>query len=243
MDGRPLLAVSWCLISLILGSCAPATPGNPSAASGAASRYAPTSAPATFAPASPLAVITPPLMASPTTFPLSTAPHQAASEFCLDPQPKNLIANFASAVTSSNGPLLAALVSPVHGMDARLFRDGQVVNYDQQHAKFLFESTFEVDWGLAPGSGLETKGSFHDMVLPALVDVFSRDYTLTCNQLQVGGTTYDAAWPYPDISYYSVHFPGTSANGNLDWRTWVLGMHYVSGKPYLYAIMQFQWEP
>jgi hypothetical protein len=29
----------------------------------------------------------------------------------------------------------------------------------------------------------------------------------------------------------------------MDWHTWLLGMHYVNGKPYLYAIMQFFWEP
>jgi hypothetical protein len=135
------------------------------------------------------------------------------------------------------------MVSPTHGMDARLYRDGRVVNYDQQHAKFLFESTFVVDWGAAPGSGLETTGSFHTLIVPSLLDVFNKNYTLTCNQIQVGGTTYQAVWPYPGTHFYSAYYPGGQGNGSLDWHTWLLGMHYVNGKPYLYAIMQFLWEP
>ena len=33
------------------------------------------------------------------------------------------------------------------------------------------------------------------------------------------------------------------ANGFLDWHTWAIGIEYVDGKPYIYALMQFFWEP
>jgi hypothetical protein len=166
-----------------------------------------------------------------------------ATSFCANGKPTELISRFKTALLTSDGALLASLVSPVHGMDARLFRSGRVVNYDRAHAKFLFQSAFLVDWGIAPGSGLPTKGSFHELMLRALLDVFKKDYTLTCDQIQVGGTTYQVSWPYSGIHYYSAYFPGTQANGNLDWRTWVLGMHDFNGNPFLYAIMQFKWEP
>lgn len=166
-----------------------------------------------------------------------------SATFCADPQVMTLINNFKTALQTSNGKMLASLVSPTHGMDARLYRNGTVVTYDQQHAKFLFETTYVVDWGPAPGSGIETHGSFHETIVPALLDVFNKNYTLSCNQIQVGGTTYTATWPYTGFNFYSVYYPGTQANGNMDWRTWLLGMHYVNGQPYLYAIMQFQWEP
>lgn len=181
-----------------------------------------------------------------TTVPITasqTLTQPPAANFCVDSQVTALISNFKSALQTSNGGLLASLVSPTHGMEARLYRNGRVVTYDQAHVRFLFETTFVVDWGPAPGSGLESTGSFHDLIVPALLDVLARDYTLTCNQVQVGGTTYQASWPYAGISFYSAYFPGTQPNGNLDWRTWLLGMHYVNGKPYLFAIMQFQWEP
>ena len=117
------------------------------------------------------------------------------------------------------------------------------MNYDSVHAKFLFNSTFPVVWGIAPGSGLETKGSFHELFIPALLDVFNKNYTLTCDQIQVGGTTYQALWPYSGVNFYSVFYPGSQDNGSLDWHTWLLGMDYINGNPHLYAIMQFKREP
>ncbi len=166
----------------------------------------------------------------------------SSADFCADSQPQTLINNFKSALQTSNGSLLASLISPLHGMDARLYRNERVVNYDQQQAQLLFDSTDKIDWGTAP-SGLETKGSFNDVIVPALLKVFNKDYTLDCDQVQVGGATYKATWPYAGINFYSVYFAGTPNSNNLDWRTWLIGMEYVKGQPYLYAIMQFFWEP
>jgi hypothetical protein len=163
--------------------------------------------------------------------------------FCADTQPTALINSFKNAVQTSNGVLLASLVSPAHGMQVRYYRTGRVVSYDQTHAKFLFDSTFSVNWGLAPASGLATNGSFHEVILPVLLKLFNQNYTLTCDQIQVGGTTYNASWPYPGINFYSAYYPGTQPNGSLDWLTWLMGMEYVNGQPYLYAIMHFEWEP
>jgi len=173
-------------------------------------------------------------------FPVTQVP---PASFCADGQVTALIGSFKTALQTSNGELLASLVSPVHGMEARYFRDGRTVNYDNAHAKFLFESTFQVDWGTEPGSGLPRMGSFHEVILPALLGVFNKEYTLYCNELKVGGTTYPAAWPYPGVNYYSVYYPGTQINGNLDWHTWLLGFEYVNTRPYLFAILQFVWEP
>jgi hypothetical protein len=163
--------------------------------------------------------------------------------FCADAQASALINNFKSALQTSNGAQLASLVSPAHGLDARLYRNGTVVKYDQQHAKFLFETTYAVDWGPAPGSGQHTVGAFHDSIVPGLRSVFDKDYTLTCNEVKVGGASYQATWPYPGVNYYSLYYPGTAANGNMDWRTWLVGMEYVNGKPYLYGLVPFTWEP
>ncbi|HET6846092.1 MAG TPA: hypothetical protein VFH29_04615 [Anaerolineales bacterium] len=172
----------------------------------------------------------PPVLASPATF-------------CDDPRPRALIDTLKEAVSSEDGALLAAIISPVHGMDARLLRDGRVVNYDRQHAAALFGSTYVVDWGIAPASGLPIKGSFRDLFVPDLNDVFSKAYAVKCNQIQSGGSTYSIRWPYDGIDFYSLFFSGTAKNGQMDWHTWVLGMHMVAQQPYLYAIMQFKWEP
>ena len=164
------------------------------------------------------------------------------SSICNDPQVTALIDSFKSAVLKSDGPLLGSLVSPARGMDVAFFRDGTVITYDQNHAKFLFETTFQVDWGAEPGSGAAKSGSFHDVVVPKLKESFNQAYTLHCNELSHGGATYDLKWPYQG-EFYSVYFPGTEANGNMDWHNWVMGIEYVNGKPYIYALMQFFWEP
>jgi hypothetical protein len=164
------------------------------------------------------------------------------STICNDPQVTALIDSFKSAVLNSNGPLLGSLVSPARGMDVAFFRDGTVITYDQEHAKFLFETTFQVDWGAEPGSGSAKKGSFHDVVVPKLKESFNQAYTLHCNELSHGGATYELKWPY-QAEYYSVYYPGTEANGNMDWHNWAMGIEYVNGKPYIYALIQFFWEP
>lgn len=205
-----------------------------------------TSLPPTVAPTSQAAIT-----AAPNPFPtlagnaVTSIPvtQSVQTSFCEDGNVTALINRFKSALQASNGTQLASLVSPVHGMDARLFRNGRVVNYDRKHAKFLFKSTYSVNWGIAPGSGLVTTGAFHELVIPALLEVLNKNYTLTCNQIQVGGTTYQAVWPYTGINFYSVFYSGSQGNGSLDWHTWLLGMDYTNGVPYLYAIMQLQWEP
>jgi hypothetical protein len=153
-----------------------------------------------------------------------------------------LIDSLKTSMLTSDGPLLASVVSPSSGMDVSYFHNGTVVNYQPDQAKFLFETTYEVDWGVEPGSGAPKQGSFHDVVVPALGKMFNQPYTLHCNELKHGGATYPVTFPY-DKGYYSIHFPGTEANGFLDWQTWVAGVEYVDGQPYIYALMQFFWEP
>jgi hypothetical protein len=179
---------------------------------------------------------------SPTPTPVFTATPTSLPDFCDDPRPKVLIDNFKSALQTSDESLFASLVSPDHGVEVRLFRNGPVFNYDQQHARLLFDSTDRIDWGTSP-SGWETKGSFNDVVVPALLKTFNKDYMLDCNRVEIGGAKYMAIWPYAGVNFYSVYYPGAPANNFLDWRTWMIGMEYVDGKPYLYAIMQFFWEP
>lgn len=174
---------------------------------------------------------------------LPTSAPGVVSSFCDDLRARELITSVGRAVSSNDGALLASLVSPTQGMDVRFYRDGNVVNYDVEHAKFLFVTTFEADWGLSYGSGQRTLGAFHDIIVPSWQKVFTSNAVLVCNQIKLGGATYVPAWPYPDLNYYSVHFPGTDPNGALDWQTWAVGMDMSSGKPMLAAFVHYVWEP
>src|SRR5690606_25977601 len=68
--------------------------------------------------------------------------------FCADPRGRELIISLRTAIQTKDGKLLASLISPTEGMDVRIFRNGNVVNYDVEHAPFVFETTFQADWGL-----------------------------------------------------------------------------------------------
>jgi hypothetical protein len=143
---------------------------------------------------------------------------------------------------TSDGELLSSLVHPSHGMDVRYFRDGNAINYTPDQAKFLFETTFEADWGSEPGSGQPKTGAFHDVIVPALVQIFNQPYTLHCNELKHGGATYNPVFPYED-DFYSIHYAGSDQYGFLDWNTWVVGISYENNKPFVYALIQYFWEP
>jgi hypothetical protein len=173
---------------------------------------------------------------------LTFTPPPVSADICADPQVTTLIDSLKTAMLNSDGPLLSSLVSPTRGLDAANFRDGNVINYTPEQAKFLFETTFEVNWGPAPGSGADKIGSFHDVVVPEVVKAFNQPYTLHCNELKHGGATYEVSWPYQG-DFYSVYFPGTEANGSMDWHTWAVGIEYVNSKPYIYALIPYFWEP
>lgn len=164
-----------------------------------------------------------------------------AQAVCTDPAVGVLLDSLKTAMLSADGELLGSLVSP-NSMEVRYYRDGTVITYTPEQAKFLFETTFEADWGADPASGMDKTGSFHDVIVPELVRLFNQPYSLHCNEIRHGGASYNVTWPY-DRDFYSIHFAGTEPNGYLDWHTWVAGVEYDNGKPYIYALMQFFWEP
>jgi hypothetical protein len=169
----------------------------------------------------------------------------SASTFCADSRVTTLIQNLKTSVTTDDGVLLASLVSPIHGMTVQVIRGGARVNYDAEHARWVYDSTYQVNWGAAAGSGQDVVGSFQQVVQPKLVDVLTTAFTTGCEQIQLGGASYVVVWPpeLTNIPYDSLHDPGTSANGNLDWQTWLMGVEYAGGKPFIFALSYYAWEP
>ncbi len=173
---------------------------------------------------------------------LTAIPENFNPEFCQDTRALQLLSDLQNAIQTRNGELLAALVDPASGVGVRYLRNGNVITYFD-NIKFIFETTYQADWGIAAGSGEAVKGSFQEVVLPSLEQVFASNPLISCNQLKVGGTTYTAEWPYTSMDYYSIHFPGTDEFGGLNWETWAVGMARQAGKPVLTALVHFMWEP
>jgi hypothetical protein len=168
----------------------------------------------------------------------------APATFCGDGRVNSLITSLGNAFTTGNGELLSSLVSPAHGMTVYLWRNGAGITFDREHAHWVFDSTFSHNWGMAPASGLETNGPFHTVVLPNLQDVFKANTSLTCNSLGKAPQYGLKPWPevYTNINYYTVFKPGTPGV-DLDWRYWLVGVEFVQGQPYVFALIQFAWEP
>ena len=169
---------------------------------------------------------------------------QSGTAFCADSRVNTLLTSLGNALLTSNGQNLASLVSPNHGVTVYLWRYGIPHTFKQGDARWVFSSTYEHNWGDAPGSGLATLGSFHQKVLPFLQDVFGSPYTLTCNSLGTAAQYGYHPWPveYANVNYYTVFKPG-SPGVDLDWRYWLVGVEYVKGQPTLFALIHFAWEP
>jgi len=178
---------------------------------------------------------------TPVYTPTATPVPPVASNVCSDPAVASLIDSLKTSMLSADGALFSSLVTP-NGMEVRYFRNGNAIIYTPYQASFLFETTFAPNWGDDPASGIEKMGSFHDVIVPELVKIFSLPYTMHCNEIRHGGASYEVTWPYQK-DFYSIHFTGTEQNGYLDWHTWVVGVEYVNNKPLIYALMNFFWEP
>ncbi len=166
----------------------------------------------------------------------------APSAFCADARPQALLQNFAEAIQSGDGVRLASLVSPRHGVDIWMWNSGNAINFDAEHARWVFESTYVHNWGTHPASGLETFGSFQELVLPQLRDTFVPAAEHRCNDTEI--SSYINTWPgnYANLNLYQVFRPGTPGV-ELDWNAWFVGVEYVNGNAYLFALIHFIWTP
>jgi hypothetical protein len=168
----------------------------------------------------------------------------APAIFCADSRINTLLTNFGNALKTSSGETLSSLVSPAHGMSVYLWRYGIPHTFKQSDARWVFDSTYEHNWGAAPASGLDTIGSFHGKVLPWLQEVFNASYSLTCNSLGTSTQYGNNPWPveYTNVNFHTVYKPGTPGV-DLDFRYWLVGVEYVQGQPTIFAVIHFAWEP
>ncbi|RPH57548.1 MAG: SH3 domain-containing protein [Chloroflexi bacterium] len=166
----------------------------------------------------------------------------APSAFCANTSVNALLTSLGTAIKNADGAAFAALVNEKHGVDVRLVSRNKPVNFNKTAAAGIFTSTASYSWGAAEGSGLETTGAFKDVMQPKLLEVFNAATTPACNDTSKTGTV-SQPWPpeYSPFNFYSIHKP--AASGSLDWRTFLVGVEFVEGKPYVVSLVHFQWAP
>ena len=164
--------------------------------------------------------------------------------FCADGRIQSLLASLKKAYNESDGTLYSSLISPRHGLSLTYLHTGRTANYNPEEAKFVFASSYVVNWGMHPASGMDILGTFHETVLPYLTEVLNTPYTMTCNAPGPGATNYTMVWPesYENIRYMALYKAGTPGI-EMDWRVWLIGFEYIDSKPYLFSMIHFFWEP
>jgi hypothetical protein len=170
--------------------------------------------------------------------------YASPAEFCADARVPVLFTSFQAALNNNDGRLLTPIVSPVHGLTVEYLHGGTPRVYPVAEVGFVFGRLEIVDWGLGPASGLPVEGSFAEMVRPDLLTVFGATYETHCREITLGGASYSPDWPFiwQNVNYISVYKPG-SPDQELDWMTWVVGIEYVDGAPYLFSLTRYNWEP
>jgi len=164
--------------------------------------------------------------------------------FCKDAKVTALLTSLGNALKSADGAALAALISPKHGADIRLVTNYKPVNYTQATAASIFTSTTVQDWGPAASSGIDTKGTFKEIIQPKLLDVYNSSYQLSCSDTSKVGGAVGEPWPaeYTTVNFYSLYKPPSAAD-KQDWRTFLIGIEYVNGQPYLFSLIHFVYGP
>lgn len=162
--------------------------------------------------------------------------------FCGDSRIASLIAQLKQAVNASNGALFASLVSPVRGVDVRLWIYQPAVHYTRSGAAGVFTSATQQNWGAGP-SGIDTVGTFAAVIQPKMADLLNASYESYCNDPKAT-SMFAQPWPseYVNFNYYSLFKPGTPGV-DLDYRQWMIGIDYVNGQPYLVTLIHVIWEP
>jgi hypothetical protein len=169
--------------------------------------------------------------------------HITHDAFCADPRIPALIEQLKGSVNQSNGDAFSSLVSPVHGVDVRLWAYQPAVHFSKTTARDVFTSTEVHNWGIGPRGGPDPDlGTFAQIIQPRLQDVFNAANMETyCDNLTKVFPLF-MPWPYTNIRYYNLYRPSTTP-ADLDFRTWLIGFEYIDGQPYLHSMVTIVWEP
>jgi len=161
--------------------------------------------------------------------------------FCADTRIAPLIEKLKMSMNQSDGLLLSQLVNPEHGMNVHLWAYQPAVHFTPEQAVGAFVSTEIYDWGAGP-RGESDYGTFKEIIQPKMLDTLNAPNMETyCDNLTKVYPLF-RPWPYPGIHYYNLYKPGTPGI-DLDFRTWLIGIEYYKGEPYIYGMVNIIWEP
>lgn len=162
---------------------------------------------------------------------------------CNDPELAATIRTFMRAVDATDGAALSAVSSPLRGLLIRQEHANPTVTYSPAQVGGLFSSPTSQNWGTEDARDVPIIGPFKTLLLAGLKRaVVGKGAQEKCGKLLMGGSAGNNEWPPEFASFTQVSFHVPATDGTNDWLTWVAGMEYVDGKPYVAALVQYQWE-
>jgi len=166
-----------------------------------------------------------------------------AGNGCDDPALTAVIRAFMRGVAGKDATALQALVSPIRGLSLRQSRWNPTVHVALVDVPSLFTSPTPRKWGKEDSRDEEIVEPFKQHMLETLhLAVAGKGAQERCGKLIMGSSAGTNEWPpeYGGLTHVSFHHPGPELEPN-HWVTWVLGMEYVDQKPYVAALIQYQW--
>jgi hypothetical protein len=167
-----------------------------------------------------------------------------ADRFCADPAVTTRISILRQALLQRDGPGLAGVVNPKRGLAIRHDWWNLEVILPAESVPGVFDASLPDEWGLQSASQSPILGTFRDVILPQLDEVWSGAIREACDQLIIGETGRPAQWPaeYATLNFYSFHLPAGPTETVFGWRTWATAFEYLQGAPYLAALIQYRGE-
>ena len=161
-----------------------------------------------------------------------------AAPFCADARVLQLLDSVGQAVANRDGALLASLASPRRGLEISLDWRGPRVPIPTGQVGGIFQSSNTIDWGIN-SSGVALHGSFSSVVLPFLDRALGPHSILTCDEIGAGSILREVRWPseYTNLNFYSFYRPSEEGGSEYSWTTWLAGVEYAAGQPYLAALV------
>lgn len=160
--------------------------------------------------------------------------------FCADRDVSDLLIDLELAIREGSEERLFGDISPKHGLYVQYARTEAPVHLGDREAASRMMSGEEMLWG-ANAAGDPIVGSAADLVFSELGPAL-RNGSTSCNAIAHGDATYDVALEssFGNVNFYSIHREG---HYGYDWITWVVGIEYVEGVPYVLSLHRFAWEP
>ena len=164
------------------------------------------------------------------------------TQFCEDGRVNILIETFVSGLVNQDGEAFSRTIHPERGLILRHDWWNPDVKYLPNSVNGIFSDLTEIDWGVLGGSEFHILGSFRQVILPQMEDVFSVTPEVKCNEMIAGVTTQIAIWPteFDNMNFYVFYRSSPEGGNKYDWRTVAMGIEYVNNQPYISVVIQYR---